>query len=133
MATNRRNRSGIVRLGPFCLAVWACGFLCLSGLGYVWHRNRNAQLSRELHRRSAHLEWVRKQNQQLDQVLEELRSPRALQSAIQKWQLGLIAPEQVLSVVDAGHGSRAVVEVGGGLAGGLGGAVASKGLGGGVE
>ncbi|MGC8988635.1 MAG: hypothetical protein ACP5MD_00770, partial [Verrucomicrobiia bacterium] len=79
------------------------------------------------------LEWVRKQNQQLDQVLEELRSPRALQSAIQKWQLGLIAPEQVLSVVDAGRGSRVVVDVGGGLAGGLGGAVASKGLGGRLE
>jgi hypothetical protein len=76
---------------------------------------------------------VRKQNQQLDQVLEELRSPRALQSAIQKWQLGLIAPEQVLPVVDAGRGGRAGGDVGGSLAGGLGGAVASKGLHGGVE
>jgi len=104
MPVNRKSGSGSVRLGLVCLAIWVCGFLCLSGLGYIWHRNRNAQLSRELHKRSAHLEWVRMQNQQLDRVLEELRSPRALQTALQKWRLDMVVPDQVLPVTDPGPG-----------------------------
>lgn len=107
MRTNRKNRSGSVRVGLVCLAVWVCCFLCLSGLGYIWHRNRNAQLSRELHKRAAHLELVRMQNQQLDRVLAELQSPRALQAGIQKWRLDLVIPEQVLPVTDPGPGKAA--------------------------
>ena len=102
MGMNRKNGSGSVRLGLVGLAVWVCGFLCLSGLGYTWHRHRNVQLSRQLHQRSAHLEWVRMQNQQLDRVLEELRSPRALQAALLKWHLDMVVPDRVLAVQDPG-------------------------------
>jgi len=98
MARNRRTQTGGARLGPFWLVVGLCGFLCISGMGYVWHRNRNEQLSRQLRQRAVYLETVRMQNQNLDRQLEELRSPRALQAAIQRWHLGLVVPqpEQVL-------------------------------------
>ncbi len=102
MRANRKTQSGTTRLGPFCLAIAVCGFLCVSGLGYVWHRNRNEELSRQLRQRAAHLDWVQKQNQDLDRLLEELRSPRAIHAANERWKLGLIAPlpEQVLLLPD---------------------------------
>lgn len=126
MATGRTEETGIVRPWLFCSAVCACVVLCLSGLGYVWHRNRNAQLSRELQKRAAYLEAVWKQNQQLDRVLEELRSPRALQAAVQKWQLGLGAPDQVLAVQDPGKSCNSLATAVGLSRGKLDKVVASK-------
>ncbi|MCX8108612.1 MAG: hypothetical protein N3G20_07395 [Verrucomicrobiae bacterium] len=124
MYTSSRNGGG--RPGVLGFAVWACVLLCLSGLGYVWHRNRNAQLSRELQKRVAYLETIRSQNQQLDRQLEELRSPRALQAAVQKWQLGLAPPELVLAVPDNGWRPEASRAAEGNVAAGLRGAVASR-------
>jgi cell division protein FtsB len=67
--------------------------LCVASIGYVWHRNRNEQLGRLLRQRAAALETLRLQNQSLDRQLEELRSPRALEAAIQRWRLGLVVPQ----------------------------------------
>ena len=93
MARNRKLRSGGVRLGPFWFAAGLCAFLCAAGIGFVWHRNRNEELSGLLRQRAAALETLRLQNQSLDRQLEELRSPRALEAAIQRWRLGLVVPQ----------------------------------------
>ena len=79
-------------------------------MGYVWHRNRNAQLSRQIQRLSVRLEQARAVNQILDRQLEELRSPRALESAVRRWNLGLIMPqpEQILRLREGRPGTSSV-------------------------
>ena len=79
-------------------------------MGYIWHRNRNAQLGREIQAATAQLEGLRSTNLLLDQQLDGLRSPRALEAAVRNLNLGLVMPqpEQILRIPE-GHRGAAVV------------------------
>ena len=76
-------------------------------MGYVWHRNRNAQLSRQIRDVTARLEQLRAANLILDRQLDELRSPRALEAAVSRWKLGLVMPqpEQILRIPEGKPGA----------------------------
>ena len=80
-------------------------------MGYVWHRNRNEQLSRQIRDTTARLEQMRTANLVLDRQLEELRSPRSLEAAIRHWNLGLVMPqpEQILRISEAPPGTALAV------------------------
>jgi len=92
MPAFRPSQSGSARGGPFLLALTLCAFLCASGMGFVWHRNRNEDLARQIRQLAAKLDQLRAANQILDRQLEELRSPRALEAGVLKWNLGLVMP-----------------------------------------
>lgn len=91
-----------MRLGPLLIALGLCGCFCGAGMGYVWHRNRNEQLARLILRQTARLEQLRAANQIFERQLDELRSPRALEAAVHRWNLGLVMPqpEQILRIPD---------------------------------
>ena len=72
MASSRRSQFGAARGGPFLLALALCAFLCGSGMGFVWHRNRNDDLARQIRQVAAKLDQLRAANQILDRQLEEL-------------------------------------------------------------
>ena len=107
MARNRRSQSATARLGPLLFALGLCSFFCVAGMGYVWHRNRNAQLSREMRVLTARLEQLRADHQLLDRKLEELRSPRVVEAAVRKWNLGLVMPhpDQILRLPEGQPGT----------------------------
>lgn len=98
MARNRRAQSGGVRFGPLVTALLVSACFCAAGVGYVWHRNRNEQLSRLIRDRSVRLEELRAQNRYLDRQLEDLRSHRSLEARVRELNLGLVMPrpEQIL-------------------------------------
>ena len=76
-------------------------------MGYVWHRNRNAQLGREIRAVTAQLEGLRSTNLILDQHLDGLRSPRALEAAVRNLNLGLVMPQpdQILRIPEGQSGA----------------------------
>lgn len=76
-------------------------------MGYVWHRNRNEQLGRQIREVTIRLEALRAANLVLDRQLEELRSPRALEAAVQRLKLGLVMPqpEQILRISEPSPGT----------------------------
>lgn len=92
MASSRRSQFGGARGGPLLLALALCAFLCASGMGFVWHRNRNDDLARQIRQVAARIDQLRAVNQILDRQLEELRSPQALEAGVRKWNLGLVMP-----------------------------------------
>ncbi|HOB98114.1 MAG TPA: hypothetical protein PKM43_05130 [Verrucomicrobiota bacterium] len=110
MARKRKTRSADVRVGPLLLALGICLFACGSGMGYIWHRNRNAQLGREIRAATAQLEGLRSTNLLLDQQLDGLRSPRALEAAVRNLNLGLVMPqpEQILRIPEGQPGAAVV-------------------------
>lgn len=113
MPSTRRSR-GTIRLGSLVAAILVFGFFCAAGIGYVWHRNRNEQIGRQIQDQAAHLEQLRMQNQYLDRQLEELRSPRALEAAVRRFNLGLVMPqpEQILRITEEPPGaSRMPAEI----------------------
>jgi len=98
MTANRKNGQKPVRFGPMFGLVLAFIFASGAGLGYIWHRNRNAQLSRQVAQKRAELEAWRLQNQTLERQLEVLRSHPYLLRRVQELNLGLVLPqpEQIL-------------------------------------
>jgi cell division protein FtsB len=98
MTANRKKGERPVRFGPLFGLVLAFLFASGAGLGYVWHRNRNAQLSRQVAQKRAELEAWRLQNQTLERQMEVLRSHPYLLRRVQELNLGLVMPqpEQIL-------------------------------------
>jgi len=98
MTANRKNGVKPIRFGPLFGLVLAFLFASGAGLGYVWHRNRNAELSRQVTQKRAELEACRLENQALDRQLEALRSHPYLARRAQELNLGLVMPqpEQIL-------------------------------------
>jgi hypothetical protein len=82
-----------VRFGPLFGLVLAFIFASAAGLGYIWHRNRNAQLDRQVAQQRAELEALRLQNQSLERQLEVLRSHPYLARRVQELNLGLVMPQ----------------------------------------
>lgn len=100
MTKNRKLQSAATRWGPLLMASMLFGFSVLASLGFIWHRNRNEQLSRQIRNKQVVLEGLRMQNQSLDKQLEDSRSHRALEQRVQELGLGLAMPqpEQILRV-----------------------------------
>lgn len=107
MATKRRSPSKGFRVGPLLLALGVCAFACGAGMGYVWHRNRNEQLNQQIRQAAAQLEQLRSTNLILDQQLDGLRSPRAIEAAVRRLNLGLLTPqpEQILRIPEGQSGT----------------------------
>ena len=91
-----------VRFGAFLATAVLCSLFVGAGLGYVWHRNRNEQLGRQIEQKRGRLESLRMQNQAMERQVEELRSHRALERRVQDLGLGLVmpVPEQILRLTD---------------------------------
>ena len=80
---------------PLLSAVAAIGFsvaLAASGVGYVWHRNRNAQLKSEILALRVHLDRLGQRSQVLDKELAQLQSTDRLRACAEKLNLGLRMP-----------------------------------------
>lgn len=107
MKKSRKSPASILRVGPLKLAVVLGGFLAASAIGYVWHRNRNEQLARENTLNRRQLEWLQKENQELEYRLLGLTRPEAL--AERARYLGLVRPdpEQLIRVALTPMGSTA--------------------------
>jgi hypothetical protein len=98
MPKSRKSPASILRLGPLLLAGALGGFLAVSAIGWVWHRNRNETLVRENAQVRRQLEMVQKANQQLEFELLGATRPEVLIE--QARVLGLVRPDpaQVLHV-----------------------------------
>jgi hypothetical protein len=90
MGKCRKSPAGILRFGPLLLAVVMLGFVAVSAIGYVWHRNRNEQLSRENGAARRRLEGLQKANLELEWRLLGLTRPEALEARASS--LGLVRP-----------------------------------------
>ena len=79
-------------------------------MGYIWHRNRNAQLGRDIRAATAQLEGLCSTNLLLDQRLDGLRSPRALEAAVRDLNLRLVMPQpdQILRISERQPGAAVV-------------------------
>lgn len=98
MPKSRRSPASILRLGPLLLVGALGGFLAISAIGWVWHRNRNEALVRENAQQRRQLETVQKANQLLEFGLLGATRPEALIERARS--LGLVRPDpsQVLRV-----------------------------------
>jgi hypothetical protein len=95
-----------------------CFALCLAGFGYVWHRNRNEQLERQIKLKHARLDELRALRQSRQRQIEFLRSHRAIEARVKELglPLGLPRPERILrlpltgvSVASAPHRREALL------------------------
>jgi hypothetical protein len=91
MAKSRKSAASILRFGPLMLAVGLGGLVAASAIGYVWHRNRNEQLSRDNALTRRRLESLQKENQELEYRFLGLTRPEAL--AERARVLGLVRPD----------------------------------------
>jgi hypothetical protein len=109
MANGRKARAGSVGVGPLVLVLGLCLFLCGAGMGYVWHRNRNEQLERDIRERAQRLEQVRSANLVLDRLVDGLRTPEAIEAGVKRWNLGLVMPQpqQILRIPATRPGAAA--------------------------
>lgn len=110
MARKYRSKPTGLRAGSLIMVLGILLFACIAGMGYVWHRNRNEQLGRQIRETSARLEASRSANFVLDQQLEGLKSPRVLEAAVQRLNLGLVMPqpEQILRIPEGQPGAAII-------------------------
>ncbi|MBM3882231.1 MAG: hypothetical protein FJ387_21345 [Verrucomicrobia bacterium] len=82
----------------FVLALGLSGLLAFSGLGYVWHRNRNVELGREIRAERVRLVELRGRLAELERQQARLESIPELQARVRELGLGLVMPlpEQIL-------------------------------------
>lgn len=91
MAKSRKSPASILRFGPLMLAVGLGGLVAISAIGYVWHRNRNEQLVREIALTRRRLEVLQKENLELEYRFLGLTRPEVL--AERAKALGMIRPD----------------------------------------
>lgn len=102
MATTRKSRkspASILRFGPLMLTGLLCAFFATSGIGYVWHRNRNEQLLRDNARDRRLLEALHKENQELEAQLQALTRPDVLFARAKAMGLVQPDPSQIVRIV----------------------------------
>lgn len=99
MRKSRKSPASILRFGPLMLTGLLCAFFAASGIGYVWHRNRNEQLLRDNAQQRRLLEALHKENQELEAQLQAMTRPDVLFARARA--MGLVQPEpsQILRVV----------------------------------
>ena len=73
MARNRKSQSAAIRFGPAVKAVLLCLLIGGSGVGYVWQKNQNEKMRRQL---------------------ATLRSPGVVEQRIKELNLGLVLPRE---------------------------------------
>ena len=89
MAGNRRNQSAAIRFGPAIKALLLCGFIVGVGIGYVWQRKQNMELSQQIGRKELQLEKLRKENSMRRKQLDEMHLPANLERRARELNLGL--------------------------------------------
>jgi cell division protein FtsB len=74
-----------------------CGFIALSGVGYVWQKSRIDELSKQIKEREQKLAALKASNDKLRKQLATLHSPPSLMARINELKLGLVpaTPKQV--------------------------------------
>ena len=107
MARNRKNQSA-VRFVPVLKAFLLCLFVGGAGLGYVWLKEQNFALGRQLKDREKRIEKARQQNKDLRDRYASLCTPAVLESQIARWGLGLAIPtaDQVVRLPEPGTGGK---------------------------
>ena len=103
MAKNRKAESAVVRLGPAVKAMFFCGFIAASGVGYVWQKSQVQALGDEIAARETRLAEIQRQNKEMRQHLEKLCLPSVLESRVRALNLGLIrtAVNQVVRLYES--------------------------------
>ncbi len=76
-----------------------CAFFAASGIGYVWHRNRNEQLLRDNAQHRRLWEALQKENQELEAQLQAMTRPDVLYARAKAMGLVQPDPSQILRVV----------------------------------
>ena len=97
MARNRKYKTNAVRFAPAVRAFLLCGFIALSGVGYVWQKSRIDELSKQIKEREQKLATLKASNDKLRKQLATLHSPPSLMARINELKLGLVpaTPKQV--------------------------------------
>ena len=103
MRARQGNESAAAWFRP-ALRVLGCCFFCgLAGIGFVWQKDQIYELGQQIRQWEHRLDEVRIQNKQLNDLLEDLRSPRSLTERARQLELGLVPAQatQMVRLVEA--------------------------------
>jgi hypothetical protein len=92
MARNRKHQAGSLRLVPALKALCLCLLLGGSAAGYVLQKNKLYELGRQITRREAELENLKRQNKLRAHQLAEMQLPHRLAERVKEQRLGLYLP-----------------------------------------
>jgi hypothetical protein len=88
----KRRQKAALKPRNIILAITACLVMGLAGVGYVWAKGQVHDLGREIKGREMRLDELRRTNALLRQAYATLCSPRELDAAARRLNLGLAAP-----------------------------------------
>lgn len=92
MQRNRKREP--LQFGTVAKTLVACAYIAGAGLGYVWQKTQIYRLGDEIRRRETTLIALEKRDTMLAAQLAQLKSPAALETRCQQYNLGLIAPRE---------------------------------------
>ena len=74
------------------LSIGVCAAICLAGVGYVWAKAQVFKLGKEIKVLEMRLDELRRGNVLLKQSYAAMCSPRELDAAVRRLELGLATP-----------------------------------------
>jgi hypothetical protein len=86
---NRKRDAGHTRLGPALKAVLICLLLGGSAVGYVLQKNKLYELGRQITKREAILEGLKRENKVRAMQLANLQLPQRIEERVRLQNLGL--------------------------------------------
>ena len=100
MAKNRKNQSAAIRFGPALKALFLCLLIAGSALGFVWQKSQVYQLGRQIREKESRLAQLKRDNERLDSLLQDLCSPVKLDLQARGLGLAPRRPEQVVRLAE---------------------------------
>lgn len=100
----KRRQKSALKPKQVILSIIVCGAIGLAGLGYVWAKAQVHSLGRDIKKLETHLDELRRTNALMRQAYATLCSPRELDAAVRKLDLGLAAPrpDQIVRIEEPG-------------------------------
>lgn len=98
----KRRPKAALKPRNIVLSITICGAICLAGVGYVWAKSQVYALGKEMKALEVQLEDLKHANARLQQNYATLCSPRELDAAVARLNLGLAAPrpDQIVRLVE---------------------------------
>lgn len=94
MTRKHKSGGGSVPIFTVVVVLLICTGLVFTGVGYVWHRNRNEKLAHSIHAVETQILKLRQRGGAMDQRLNTLRSPEQVRERVRRMGLGLTMPAQ---------------------------------------
>jgi cell division protein FtsL len=88
----KQRRKTALKAKNVILSIAICTAVCLAGVGYIWAKSQLYGLGREIKRLETKLDELKRTNALMHQAYAAMSSPRELDAAVRRLNLGLAAP-----------------------------------------